>query len=117
MDYEKKVEFAHKELNDKGVGKSNYNPPIARLLRKLGLCFPPPYYRSFFTNFALNMIFFAPVWGVIQWYLTWSELDKPILEAVFASLLTGALFGLAMAFFYAIRRKQLKLTAWRSLGE
>ena len=29
MDYQTKLQFAHKELNDKGVWKSNYNPPIA----------------------------------------------------------------------------------------
>ncbi|MGD1452656.1 DUF6404 family protein, partial [Vibrio harveyi] len=26
MDYEAKLRLAHKELNDKGVWKSNYNP-------------------------------------------------------------------------------------------
>nr|WP_245884161.1 DUF6404 family protein [Vibrio albus] len=47
MDYETKLQLAYKELSDKGVWKSNYNSPIATLLRKLGLCFPPPYYQSF----------------------------------------------------------------------
>ncbi|WP_275116369.1 DUF6404 family protein [Vibrio diabolicus] len=47
MDYETKLQLAHKELSDKGVWKSNYNPPLVKLLRKLGLCFPPPYYRAF----------------------------------------------------------------------
>ncbi|WP_241908135.1 DUF6404 family protein, partial [Vibrio sp. 10N.261.52.A1] len=36
MDYETKIQLALKELSDKGVWKSNYNPPIDRLLRKLG---------------------------------------------------------------------------------
>nr|WP_252973449.1 DUF6404 family protein [Vibrio navarrensis] len=47
----------------------------------------------------------------------WSELGKPVLEAVFISLLAGALFGLFMATFYYTRRKQLNLTEWGSLGE
>ena len=34
-----------------------------------------------------------------------------------ASLQCGALFGLLMSIFYAIRRKQLNLTDWESLGE
>ncbi len=45
------------------------------------------------------------------------RLGKPVLEAVYISLLTGALFGLVMATFYYIRRKQLNLTDWGSLGE
>ncbi len=53
MDYETKLQLAHKELSDKGVWKSNYNPPLVKLLRKLGLCFPPPYYQSFFANVML----------------------------------------------------------------
>ncbi|GAJ72724.1 hypothetical protein JCM18904_3571 [Vibrio sp. JCM 18904] len=113
MDYETKLQLAHKELSDKGVWKSNYNPPLVKLLRKLGLCFPPPYYQSFFANVMLCVAFFAPVWGgVFQWFLVWNELGKPVLEALFISLLTGALFGLVMATFYYIRRKQLNLTDW-----
>ncbi|EIO3971440.1 DUF6404 family protein [Vibrio vulnificus] len=117
MDYEAKLQLAHKELNDKGVWKSNYNPPIAKWLRKLGMCFPPPYYQSYFANVMLCVTFFAPVWGIFQWFFVWNELGKPVLEAVFISLLAGTLFGLVMATFYYIRRKQLNLTDWGSLGE
>ncbi|HGF5285426.1 TPA: DUF6404 family protein, partial [Vibrio parahaemolyticus] len=87
------------------------------LLRKLGMFVPPPYYQSFFANVMLCVVSFAPVWGVFQWFLVWNELGKPVLEAVLFSLLAGALFGLAMATFYYIRRKQLNLTDWGSLGE
>ena len=62
MDYEAKLRLAHKELNDKGVWKSNYNPPIVKWLRKLGMCFPPPYYQNYFANVMLCVTFFAPVW-------------------------------------------------------
>ncbi|HGF5283368.1 TPA: DUF6404 family protein, partial [Vibrio parahaemolyticus] len=30
MDYETKLQLAHKELRDKGIWKSNYNPPIVK---------------------------------------------------------------------------------------
>ncbi|MCS0190079.1 MULTISPECIES: DUF6404 family protein [Vibrio] len=62
----------------------------------------------------LSLLLFG---GGFQWFLVWNELGKPVLEAVFISLLTGALFGLVMATFYYIRRKQLNLTDWGSLGE
>ncbi|MFM2589707.1 DUF6404 family protein [Vibrio sp. TBV020] len=57
MDYEAKLRLAHKELNDKGVWKSNYNPPIVKWLRKFGMCFPPPYYQSYFVNVVLCVTF------------------------------------------------------------
>ncbi|EKO3914640.1 DUF6404 family protein [Vibrio cholerae] len=117
MDYETKLQLAHKELSDKGVRRSNYNPLFVKLLHKFGLCVPPPYYQSFFANVMLCLIFFAPFWGFFQWFLVWNELGKPVLEAVYISLLAGALFGLFMATIYYIRRKQLNLTDWSSLGE
>ncbi|MDA1382065.1 DUF6404 family protein [Plesiomonas shigelloides subsp. oncorhynchi] len=40
MDYESKLKAAHQELEDKGVWPSNYNPPMYRLLRKLGVQLP-----------------------------------------------------------------------------
>nr|WP_257970027.1 DUF6404 family protein [Vibrio parahaemolyticus] len=81
------------------------------------MCFPPPYYQSYFSNVMLCVTFFAPVWGSFQWFFVWNELGKPVLEAVFISLLAGTLFGFIMATFYYIRRKQLNLTDWGSLGE
>ncbi|MGT0149270.1 DUF6404 family protein [Vibrio metschnikovii] len=53
MDYETKLQLAHKELSDKGVRRSNYNPLFVKLLRKFGLCVPPPYYQSFCQRYAL----------------------------------------------------------------
>ena len=117
MDCETKLQLAHKELSDEGVWKPNYNPPLVKLLSKLGLYLPPHYYQSFFANVMLCVAFFAPVWGIFQWFLVWSELGKPVLEAVYISLLTGALFSLVMATLYYIRRKQLNLTDWGSLRE
>lgn len=115
MDYETRLKAAHKELSEKGVWKSNYNPPIAKLLRKVGIYLPPSYYLNFFSNFMLCMVTVAPVWGILNWFLVWGDAGKPILEAVYMALLVGALFGLIMATFYLIRRKQLKLSDWNLL--
>ncbi|MGR5062485.1 DUF6404 family protein [Photobacterium sp. DNB22_13_2] len=117
MDYETKLKFAHKELNEKGVWKSNYNPPMAKLLRRIGLCFPPPYYQTFINNCAISTVTFAPIWGVLNWFMAWNDAGKPVLEAVYMALIGGVLFGLIMSTFYFVRRTQLKLTDWRSLGE
>ncbi|CAH6886299.1 conserved hypothetical protein [Vibrio chagasii] len=117
MDYETKIQLALKELSDKGVWKSNYNPPIDRLLRKLGFRIRPPYYQGFFSNFVFCLVYFAPIWWGFEWFLEWNEVGISMLEAAYKSLQCGALFGLLMSIFYAIRRKQLNLTDWDSLGE
>ncbi|KII76388.1 DUF6404 family protein [Vibrio renipiscarius] len=117
MDYETKLKLAHQELSHKGVWPSNFNPPMAKLLRSIGLRFPPPYYQTFLNNCFISMMIFAPIWGLISWFMTWRAEGKPVLEAVYMALIGGLLFGLCMAIFYFIRRKQLKLTDWRSLGQ
>lgn len=117
MDYQTKLQFAHKELNGKGVWKSNYNPPISKLLCKIGLNIPPPYYQTFMSNWIVSAAMFAPVWGILNWLMLWSKSDKPVLEAIYMSLIGGVLFGLIMATFYFVRRKQLNLSEWRSLGK
>ncbi|WP_162064042.1 DUF6404 family protein [Vibrio taketomensis] len=115
MDYQTKLQFAHKELNEKGVWKSNYNPPISKLLCKIGLNIPP-YYQTFMSNWIISAAMFAPVWGILNWLMLWSKSDKPVLEAIYMSLIGGVLFGFIMATFYFVRRKQLNLSEWRSLG-
>ncbi|WP_194435558.1 DUF6404 family protein [Vibrio fluminensis] len=116
MGYQTKLELAHKELHEKGVWKSHYNPPIAKAMAKIGMCIPPPYYQTFFDNFLISMTLFASVWGALNWIMFWSVEGKPVLEAIYMSLLAGVLFGLIMASFYRYRRKQLQLSDWRSLG-
>lgn len=117
MDYESKLKAASQELYEKGVWKTHYNPPIAKFLIKLGMRIPPPHYQTFWDNFIISMATFATVWGTLNWFVIWQKEGKPILEAIFMSLLGGVLFGLIMAVFYYVRRKQLQLTDWRRLGE
>ncbi len=117
MNYQTKLQFAHKELNEKGVWKSNYNPPISKLLCKMGLNLPPPYYQTFMSNWIVSAAMFAPVWGILNWLMLWSKSDKPVLEAIYMSLIGGVLFGFIMATFYFVRRKQLNLSEWHSLGK
>ncbi len=63
MSYHSKLIAAHEELEQAGIWKSNFNPPLFRLLRKLGVKYPPPYYRSFQSNFLTSFVFFTPGMG------------------------------------------------------
>ncbi|MDF4403463.1 DUF6404 family protein [Vibrio parahaemolyticus] len=57
MDYETKLQLAHKELSDKGVWKSNYNPPLVRLLRKLDCVFHRLIIRAFLQTLCFVWLF------------------------------------------------------------
>ncbi|MFS1899916.1 DUF6404 family protein [Vibrio lentus] len=63
------------------------------------------------------LVSFSPIWWCLKWFFEWNEVGISMLEAAYNSLQCGALFGLLMSIFYAIRRKQLNLTDWDSLGE
>ena len=112
MDYESKVKLAHSETSQKGVWESNFNPPIFKLMRKIGLQLPPPYYQSIQLNFIISFAFFTPVFGVISGLISGQSISIAIKTAVLA----GLMFSVTMSVFYYIRQKQLKLTKWHDLG-
>ena len=51
MSFQDKLEAAQKELSEANIWKSNHNPPISVLLRKIGFNIRPFHYCSFKSNF------------------------------------------------------------------
>lgn len=115
MSYHSKLLAAHEELSRAGIWKSNFNPPLFQLLRKLGVKYPPPYYRSFISNFLTSFAFFTPVWGLLKWLIDWQTAGKTPIEAIITALVGGALFGLTTASHYSWKFKKCKLTRWENL--
>ena len=50
MAFGRRLAAAHRVLADKGVQELNYNPPLWRLLRTLGLAIKSPHYERFIIN-------------------------------------------------------------------
>lgn len=115
MSYQSKLIAAHKELKQAGIWKSNFNPPLFRVLRKLGVESPPPYYRSFQSNFFTSFVFFTPVWGVLMYFFGWQASGKSIIESAIIALVGGLLYGLTTAWYYSWKFKKCKLTRWDEL--
>ncbi|MGL4926145.1 MAG: DUF6404 family protein [Plesiomonas shigelloides] len=115
MDYESKLKAAHQELEDKGVWPSNYNPPMYRLLRKLGVQLAPPYYQSFWKNFIFVSVTFTLTWFFAFHFIIYRPNPKEIIDVAYESVIFGISFGFIMSMFYLVRRKQLKLTNWQSM--
>ena len=115
MSYQDKLEAAQKELNETKIWKSNYNPPIFVLLRKLGLNIRPLHYNTFVGNFLFASIWFGVVWGLLMWFTTWQPQNMPIQIALISSLSAGLLFGFFMAIYYKRSAKKNNLSNWQQL--
>lgn len=114
MNFEDRLAAAHQELESKGVWHANYNPPLLRLLRRLGLRLRPPHHERFLVNLLAFGLPTGVIWGVLMWYLGWQNEVSPTF-ALHQSTLFGLGFGLLMATWLWFRRKQLKLTPWDAL--
>ena len=115
MNFEERLAAAHQELENKGVWHANYNPPLCRLLRRLGLRLRPPHHERFLVNLLAFGLPTGAIWGVLMWYLGWQHEVSPAF-ALRQSLLFGIGLGLLMATWLWFRRKQLKLTPWDALA-
>ena len=96
MNFAERLGAAHQELESKGVWHANYNPPLLRLLRRLGLRLRPPHYERFMVNLLAFGLPTGAIWGVLMWYLGWQDEVSPAF-ALRQSLLFGIGVGLLMA--------------------
>ena len=102
-------------LSSTGMKRSNYEPPLLRLLWRLGVDARPPHFASFGVNALVSGIFFGSVWGISMWLFLWRQQAAPVVVSLFSSFLAGLLFGIAMATHYTYGRRKYKLPSWHSL--
>jgi Family of unknown function (DUF6404) len=107
---------ALKVLAATGIWRSNYEPPLLRLLWRLGLNVPPPHFAGFFSTAAIEGVFFGVLWGFLMWLLVWSSRGMTFTPVAVLSALTDLFFGLAMAGYYAQGKHKYKLPTWQELG-
>lgn len=117
MTFEEQLAAAHQELANKGVWHANYNPPLCRLLRRFGYPVKPPHYEGWLTNILVFGISVGLVWGMAMWFFSWHPMGIDPLFALRQTALFAGFFGLIMASWLWLRRKQLKLTPWEQLEQ
>ncbi|WP_133502010.1 DUF6404 family protein [Marinomonas balearica] len=110
--FEVRLQMAHDELEKRGVWRSNYNPPIYSLLRRLGIKLPPPYFLSFHANVIVNFVYMLALASII-FAFTQGGFDASVFDK---TLLWSIAYSIFMAVFYLWRRTQLKLGAWKNIG-
>ncbi|GAB5447824.1 DUF6404 family protein [Gymnodinialimonas sp.] len=113
--YEDRLARAMAELDASSISSLNYAPPLFRIARRLGLRPRPPHYMSFRRAVLLLGPAFGGLWGAMMWLLQWQDAEVPTAVVLTASLLAGALFGLAMAGYYRWAGSQAGLSKWEDL--
>ena len=111
MSFEQKLTAALGLLASTGIWRSNYAPPLYRLLWKLGAKTPPPHFLSFTANVVLAGVGFGVFWGLAMWLTVWSHHGLSRLAA--AALFAGLLFGLWMAAYYRYGARKYNIPLWR----
>ena len=117
MTFEKRLTAAHQELASKGVWHANYNPPLCRLLRRLGCPVKPPHYQGWLSNTLWFGVSAGLIWGLFMWFFSWQPMGMDPLFSLRQTALFTSFFGLTMASMFWFRSKQLKLTPWAKLDK
>jgi hypothetical protein len=108
-------EGALKALAATGMLRSNYEPPLLRLLWRLGFNIPPPHFAPFWANAIASGVLFGVAWGALMWFVSWSRQGTSLAWALIAAAAAGVLFGAAMAGFYAHGKRKYSLPSWHDL--
>lgn len=104
--------FSYIEANK--FKKSHYWLPADKILKRFGVEKPPVYFWSF-KGIALAIGgYFGLVWGAVMYFLVWAPAKMPLAVAFGTAVCTGALFGLAMAWYVVRSKKKLGLTTWEA---
>jgi len=115
MNFEQRREAALALLEQSGIWRSNYRPPIVQLLWRIGVDAPPPHFASFLANFALNGTYFGGIWGCAMWFALWSGQGMPLSRATLLACVAGLAFGLATAAYYRHSARKHGLPSWNDI--
>jgi hypothetical protein len=109
-------EAALERLAATGIWRSNYEPPLLRMLWRLNIDVRPPHFAPFWANALVTGLFFGTLWSALMWFTLWSRQSVPLPVAAFLGLGAGVLFGLTMAAYYEFGRRKHQLPAWEALA-
>lgn len=115
MTFQAKLDVALQMLAATGMRRSNYAPPLYRLLWRAGIPIPPPPFAGFGVNLTFFGILFGVLYGTAMWLLVWRQRGMPASGALVAANIAGLLFGVIMAGYWVYRARKLKLPRWADL--
>lgn len=112
MTFEQKKARAIALMDSKKMWRSNYAPPLLRILWRLGIRLPPLPFMAFWQVTVLTGGLWGISWGCAMWFIYWVPSGMVAGEAIIISITGGFLSGLCMASFHWWRRKVNRLPPW-----
>ncbi len=112
MTFEQKKARAIALMDSKKMWRSNYAPPLLRILWRLGIRLPPLPFMPFWQVTVLTGGLWGISWGCAMWFIYWGPSGMVAGEAIIISITGGGLSGLCMASFHWWRRKVKRLPSW-----
>ncbi|EOZ1776026.1 DUF6404 family protein [Escherichia coli] len=97
MTFEQKKARAIALMDSKKMWRSNYAPPLLRILWRLGIRLPPLPFMPFWLVTLLMGSLWGISWGCAMWFIYWGPSGMVAGEAIIISITGGFLFGLCMA--------------------
>ena len=110
-----KRDAALRLLSATGMWRSNYAPPLLRLLWLCGFDVPPPHFVPFSTNAIVFGTTFAVAFGVVRRLLEGPDIARSLPAVLLELVLAGVLFGLVMATLVERAKRKHQLPRWRDL--
>jgi hypothetical protein len=112
MAYPAKIDLALQILAKTKISRSNYAPPLHRLLWSFGIPVRPPHFAGFWSNFLQGT-----AWGILLYPpIAWLISSNPIRSIVTLTLFVGTLTGLIFAIWIQRSARRYKLPDWSEIG-
>lgn len=114
-DFDERHRRAMEELAASSIPAMQYDPPLHRILRRLGVKLRPPHYQPQSTNVALFGVPFALLMALAAWLVPAVMGGASGALLMLLAGLAGAVFGWLMAHIFRRDANAAKLTRWNDL--
>ncbi|EGO4104173.1 hypothetical protein ITZ27_004711, partial [Escherichia coli] len=89
MPFEQKKARAIALMDSKKMWRSNYAPPLLRILWRLGIRLPPLPFMPFWQVAVLTGGLWGTSWGCAMWFIYWGPSGMVAGEAIIISITGG----------------------------
>lgn len=111
MTHKEKLNKMFQELPEKGI--NDFAPLLHRLLWKVGIKIPSPYFSSSIFLFIFYGLFSGISLGLAR---RWLLRDPPIVTIII-SVFMGICYGLPLTIYYRRKAKKHNLPLWKDYGK
>jgi hypothetical protein len=116
MNFDEQRERALRLLEQAGIGRNTYAPPLIRILWRCGVPVRPPHFMGFGALASLCGAWFGAWWGVGMSIMFWSRQNIGTWGVLVGACCAGLCYGLFMAGYFVRQARKHGLPSWESLA-